>query len=133
MLSYCWKYRKNTESKNPKVVRTKNERITLLSKCVVCDSKKWKFINPEERGLPTMVYKFFDKKSSGGTIEDEYLSNEELAEELHKKIIGNFKKWKVYSSFIDNILCADLADLQLISKFDKGIRFLLFVTDIFGK
>ena len=92
MLSYCWKYRKNTESKNPKVVRTKNERITLLSKCVVCDSKKSKFINPQERGLPTMVYKFFDKKSSGGAIEDEYLSNEELAEELHKKIIGKFKK-----------------------------------------
>ena len=40
MLSYCLKCRKNTESKNPKVVRTKNGRITLLSKCKVCNSEK---------------------------------------------------------------------------------------------
>ena len=40
MLSYCLRCRKNTESKNPKVARTKNERIMPLSKCPVCDSKK---------------------------------------------------------------------------------------------
>ena len=40
MLSYCLKCRKNTESKNPKVVRTKNGRIMLFSKFVLCDSKK---------------------------------------------------------------------------------------------
>ena len=39
MLSYCLKCRKNTESKNPKVVRAKNGRIMLLSKCAECDSK----------------------------------------------------------------------------------------------
>ena len=44
MLSYCLKCQENTESKNPKVARTKNERIMLLSKCAVCDSKKSKFI-----------------------------------------------------------------------------------------
>ena len=43
MLSYCLKCRKNTESKNPKAVRTKNGRIMLSSKCAVCDSKKSKF------------------------------------------------------------------------------------------
>ena len=48
MLSYCLKCRKNTESKNPKVARTKNGRIMLLSKCVVCDSKKSKFIKLQE-------------------------------------------------------------------------------------
>ena len=48
MLSYCLKCRKNTESKNPQVVRTKNERIMLLSKCAVCDSKKSKFIKEQE-------------------------------------------------------------------------------------
>ena len=42
MLSYCLKCRKNTESKNPKVVGTKNGRIILLSKCTVCNSKKSK-------------------------------------------------------------------------------------------
>ena len=48
MLSYCLKCRKNTESKNPKVVKTKNGRIMLLSKCAVCDSKKSKFIKQQE-------------------------------------------------------------------------------------
>ena len=49
MLSYyCLKCRKNTKSKNPKVARTKNVRIMLLSKCAVCDSKKSKFIKEQE-------------------------------------------------------------------------------------
>ena len=48
-----------------------------------------------------------------------------LAEELHKLIIRKFEKQKVHSSFIYNICCADLADIQLISKFNKGNRFLL--------
>ena len=48
MLSYCLKCRKNTESKNPKVVRTRNGKIMLLSKCAVCKSKKSKFIKEQE-------------------------------------------------------------------------------------
>ena len=39
MLSYFLRCRNNTESKNPKVARTKNGRIMLLLKCAVCDSK----------------------------------------------------------------------------------------------
>ena len=48
MLSYCLKCRKNTESKNPKLARTKNGRKMVLSKCEVCDSKKSKFIKKQE-------------------------------------------------------------------------------------
>ena len=48
MLSYSLKRRKSTESKNPKLARTKNGRIMLLSKCAVCDSKKSKFIKQQE-------------------------------------------------------------------------------------
>ena len=48
MLSYCLKCRKNTESKNPKVVKTKNGRIMLSSNCEVCDSKKSKFIKEQK-------------------------------------------------------------------------------------
>ena len=44
MLSHCLKCRKNTESKDPKLVRTKNGRIMVLSKCEVFNSKKLKFI-----------------------------------------------------------------------------------------
>ena len=42
------KCQKNIDSKNPKVVRTKCERIMLLSNCAVCDSKKSKFIKHQE-------------------------------------------------------------------------------------
>ena len=48
MLSYCLKCIKNTESKNTKVVKTKNRRIILLSKYEVCDNKKLEFIKDEE-------------------------------------------------------------------------------------
>ena len=58
--------------------------------------------------------------------------NEQLAEELHKPIIRKLKK-KVYSAFKDNIWGAGLADMQLISKFNNGFRFLLCVIDIFSK
>ena len=70
-----------------------------------------------------MVYNFFDKKkTSGGTVKNEIIFNKELAEELHKPIIKQFKKRKVYPPFIDNIWGADLADMQLINKFNKGFR-----------
>ena len=47
---------KNTEYKNPKVVRTKNERIMLLSKCVVCNGRKSKFLKKQEaKGLLSSI------------------------------------------------------------------------------
>ena len=64
-----------------------------------------------------MVYKFFDKKSSGGGIANE--PNYQLANELHKPIIKKFKKRKVYSSFRDNIWGVNLADMQSLSKYNK--------------
>ena len=79
-----------------------------------------------------MVYKFFDKKSADSGIKNEILENQQLAEELYKPIIKKFKQRKVYSSFKDNAWAADLADMQLISKFNKGIRFLLCVIDIYS-
>ena len=48
MLSYCLKCGKNTDSKTPKVVWTKNGRIMLLSKCAVCNSKKSRLIKEQE-------------------------------------------------------------------------------------
>ena len=59
--------------------------------------------------------------------------NIQLADELHKPIIRKFKKRKVHSLFRDNIWGIDLADMQLLSKFNKGFRFLLCVIDIFSK
>ena len=59
--------------------------------------------------------------------------NIQLAKELHKTIIKKFRKRNVYSGFRDNIWGADLANMQLISKFNKRFRFLLCVIDTFSK
>ena len=83
-----------------------------------------------QRGLASMVYKFFDKKTMGSGINNESLK---LADKLHKPIIRKFNKRKVYSSFKDNIWGVDLADMQLLSKFNKGIKYLLRAIDLFSK
>ena len=75
-----------------------------------------------QKGLASMLCKCFDKNNSGGTVKNENIFNEELAEELHKQIIKKFKKRKIQSAFIDNISGADLADL--------GFH---YVIDIFSK
>ena len=80
-----------------------------------------------------MVYKFFDKKSEGSGVAIKPMSNRELANGFHKPIIRKFKIRRVCSSFKDNILGADLADMQLISKCNKGIRYLLCAVDLLSK
>ena len=87
-----------------------------------------------QRGLASMVYKFFDKKSKGsGIANNEIKQNLQLAKELHKPIIRNFKKRTVYSGFKDNIWGVDLADMQSPSKYNKGIKYLLCAIDVFSK
>ena len=89
-----------------------------------------------QRRLASMVYKFFDKnlKRSGVSIPLEF--NEQSAEELHKPIIRNFKKRTVYFGFEDNIWRADIANMQLISKFNKGLDsdyvLLIFLVNMLG-
>ena len=97
-----------------------------------------------QRGLASMVYKFFDSKvaspdkkseGSGAKHVNTKLTpqNQQLAEELHKPIIKKFEKRKVHAAFKDNIWGPDLADMQLLSRCNKKIRFLLCVIDIFSK
>ena len=86
-----------------------------------------------QRGLASMVYKVFDKNTLGSDIKNENISNKELAEEWHKPIIRKFQKRKVHPFFTDNNWCADLADMQLISKYNKRFRFLLCIIDIYSK
>ena len=78
-----------------------------------------------QRGLASMTYKYFDKKSSGGNLE--------LANELHKPIIRKFNKRKVYSSYKDNIWGVDLADMRLLSRYNGGMKYLLCAIDLFSK
>ena len=99
-----------------------------------------------QRGLASMVYKFFDPKvapfskktmlgkgNAKSTAEPSALArsslertenNKILAEELHEPVIKNFNKRKVYSQFKDNIWGVDLADTQSLNKKNKGIKYL---------
>ena len=56
-----------------------------------------------------------------------------LAEELHKPVRRKFKRRRVLVSGIDKIWAADLADMQAFSKFNRGIKYLLAVIDVFSK
>ena len=80
-----------------------------------------------------MVNRFFGKKLKGTGIENEIKENQQLAKELHEPTIRKFTKRKVYFSFKDNIWGADLADMQLISKYNKGIKYFLYAIDLFSK
>ena len=99
-----------------------------------------------QRGLASMVYKFFDKKSTAEPSSLEHMgsgfkklknttkSNSSiLADELHKPIIKKFDKRKVYSQFKDNIWGVDLADMQSLSRKNKGIKYLLCAIDLYSK
>ena len=95
-----------------------------------------------QRGLASIGYKFFDskvapldKKTISGkgnakhttkpsSLERTKEVNKILAEELHKPVIKKFNKRKVYSQFKDNIWGVDLADMQSLSKQNKGIKYL---------
>ena len=78
-----------------------------------------------------MVYKFFDRKSSGSGVATE--PNYQLANELHRQIIRKLKRQKVYSSFRDNIWGFHLADMPPLSKYNKEIKYLLGAIDLISK
>ena len=96
-----------------------------------------------------MVYKFFDKKSTAepsslerigsGIVRDTTKSSSLersssiLANELHKPVIKKFEKRKVYSQFKDNTWGVDLADMQSLSRKNKGIKYLLYAIDLYSK
>ena len=64
-----------------------------------------------QRGLASMFYNFFDKKSKGGAVNIEVKQNEQLAKELHKPIIRNFKKEQFIRDLKIIFGGVDLADM----------------------
>ena len=80
-----------------------------------------------------MVYKVFNKKTSGCGTKNENFLSKQLVEELLKPNIRKFKKRKVHLPFVDNIWGAYPAVMQLISRFNEGFRFLLCVFGIYSK
>ena len=97
--------------------------------------------NPEydgyQRGLASMVYRFFDKKSMGSGFKKlkntTKPSSSILTNELHKPIIKKFNKRKLYSQFKDNIWGVELVDMQSLSRKNKGINYLLYAIDLYSK
>ena len=96
--------------------------------------------------MASIVHKFFDKKSTAEPSSLERTgrgfkklknttkpSSSILADELHKPIIRKFNKRKVYSEFKDNIWGVDLADMQSLSRKNKGIKYLLCAIDLYSK
>ena len=96
--------------------RTQSDIVFLKKALKIASNPKY---NGYERGLASMVYKFFEKKSKRSGLkenQENFLQNSQLANGLHKPIIRKLKKRKVYSSLKDNIWGVHLADMQLISK-----------------
>ena len=126
----CFQYDSAYANHKDLINRTKSDKV-LRDKAYNIAS------NPEydgyQRGVASMVYKFFDKKSMGSGINTAKLSSSILADELHKPVIKKFEKRKVYSQFKDNIWGVDLAEMQSLSRKNKGIKYLLCAMDLFNK
>ena len=111
------------------VKRTQSDKVLRDKAFKIASDPKY---DGYQRGLASMVYKFIDKKSKGsGITTNEF--NYQLANELHKPFIKELNKRKVYSSFKDNIWGADLADMQSLSKYNKGFEYLLCAIDLLSK
>ena len=103
--------------------RTASDKVLRDKAFNIAKSPKY---DGRQRGLASMVYRFFDKKSasltdksvSGGDLNIEVKYNEKLAKELHKPVIRNFKKRTVYSGFRDNIWDVPLKDKKGVSIVD---------------
>ena len=133
MLSDCLKCTKNTESKNTVVVKTKNRKIMLISKCLVCNSKNSKFIKEQEaKGLLSdlpILNSLFQKYQMKAIVNKLLLAGDNFMPEMHltqylhtvlvvkslkiKKEQKNLKKQEIQDIFIKtnqikvvfNIIC----------------------------
>ena len=118
------------------VKRTQSDKVLRDKAFKIASDPKY---DCYQRGLASMVYKFFDEKSKGSGIFASLANksanepNYRPANELHKPIIRKCKKGKVYSSYRDNIWGVDLANMQSLSKYDKGTKYLLCAIDLFSK
>ena len=104
--------------------RTKSDKVLKDKAYNIASNPEY---NAYQRGLASMVYKLFDKKSksrpsslermgSGIARDTTNSSSSILADELHKPVIKKFEKRKVYSQFKDNIWGVDLADMQSLCR-----------------
>ena len=103
--------------------RTKSDKVLRDKAYNIASNPKY---DGYQRGLASMVYKFFDKKSMGSGIARDTTKSSSLilADELHKPVIKKLNKRKVYSQFKDNIWGVDLAYMQSLGRKNKGTKYL---------
>ena len=94
----CFQHDKSCGKYKYLTTRTESDKVLKGKVFKIASNPKY---NAYERGLASMVYMIFDKKSTGGGIQ--CMSNQQLADELQKPIIRKFKRRKVYSYFKNNI------------------------------
>ena len=100
----CFQYDMDYRKSKDLIRRTQTDKVLKVKAFKIATYPKY---DGYQRGLASMVYRFFDKKSAsldrskGSGIINE--PNYQLVNQLHKTIIRKFKKRKVYSSFRDNI------------------------------
>ena len=108
--------------------RTQSDKVLKDEAFEIASNPKY---DGYQRGLASMVCKFFDKTSSGSVVNS--VPNYQLVNELHRQIIRTFKRRKVYSSFRDIIWGVDLPDMQSLNKYNKGFKYLLCAIHLFSK
>ena len=104
--------------------RTKSDKVLREKAYDIASNSEY---DGYQRGLAS------SGKSTGSGINTIKPSSSILADELHKPAIKNFEKRKIYSQFKDNIWGVDLADMQSLSRKNKGIKYLLCVIDLYSK
>ena len=117
------------------VKRTQSDKVLKDKAFKIVSNPKYEGY---QRGLASMVYKFFDKKSKGSGIfvslanKSANEPNYKLANELHKPIIRKFRKKKFINHLEIIFWGVDLAEMQSVSKYNKGIKYLLCAIDLFS-
>ena len=105
---FCLRCQKHTDNESVKEVTTKNNRKMLKAKCSECGSIKNRFMSSDK------------------------LTNN-LADELHHRVVKKFPKRRVYVHSIDQTWAVDLVDMHQYSKQNKHFKYLLAVIDVFSK
>ena len=133
----CFQHDSAYEDHKDLINRTEADKVLKDKAYDIASNPKY---DGYQRGLASMVYKFFDKKSTGNGIARDTTkssslerSSSILADELLKLIINKFNKRKVYSQSKDNIWGVDLADVQSLSRKNKGVKYLLCAIDLHSK
>ena len=134
----CFQHDSDYADHKDLINRTKSDKVLRDKAYNIASNPKY---GGYQRGLASMVYNFFDKKSTAQPSSLERMgsgfkklknSSSILADELHKAVITKFEKRKVYSQFKDNIWGVDLADMQSLSIKNRGIKYLLCAIDLYS-